>query len=416
MKFSNLDTIDLRHEALQQILAVIQRDGYFPRSFKHARYWKPDVLTFDFQCADGVGFGFDLECNTRGYKLRAVPRGDASLYRLRGRLGAETKAVAGQTKRELTWWHKTHSLQGIALGASARMCAAISLLETSSKSRNSRSVGSYWWDHQANFGDAIGPWLIELITGRPAHNVIDASPEQHGIMTVGSIITDMNRPNMTIWGSGLLGPLRPHVVARLEKRPPRLITAVRGALTRNELVTELGWNVPEIFGDPALLLPRFVTPSPPLHRAATPAIVPHYSHKSLVSASVQSGEDEHFSIVDVGEPVEKVVAQIANSKSVVSTSLHGLILAQAYGVPWTWLRLVDKALVGDEFKFRDFFSTLDDRNISICFVDSTDLNTDLYVDLAKDATLPDARYDPSALLDAFPHRAIPRIDVDYLKR
>ena len=52
-----------------------------------------------------------------------------------------------------------------------------------------RSVPGYWWDLQENFGDQIGAWIIEMITGRPAHNTMGDPAAGYGLVTVGSILT-----------------------------------------------------------------------------------------------------------------------------------------------------------------------------------------------------------------------------------
>src|SRR5699024_7396414 len=86
------------------------------------------------------------------------------------------------------------------------------------------------------------------------------------------------------------------------------------------------------------------------------AVVPHYSHKRLISEELVERSGCKF--VDVEQGPQDVASEIAGAKAVVSTSLHGLIFAQAYGVPWLWLKISDRHLAGQDFKFEDFFSTL----------------------------------------------------------
>ena len=96
------------------------------------------------------------------------------------------------------------------------------------------------------------------------------------------------------------------------------------------------------------------------------------------------------------------MSQIATSRAVVSTSLHGLIVAQAYGVPWVWLNIIDSQLVGNNFKFDDFFSTLEKTQVSRVDVKADQIRDIALDDVAAKATLPEPRYDPHALLNAFP--------------
>src|SRR5690606_15342448 len=118
--------------------------------------------------------------------------------------------------------------------------------------------------------------------------------------------------------------------------------------------TKLGWNVPKIYGDPALLLPRFHQPRPNTVASDRITIVPHYFHKEIFS-SVDPG----FHVVDVARDPAVVVDEIATSRACISTSLHGVIVAHAFGVPWVWLRVADHPLRGDAFKFEDFFTVMD---------------------------------------------------------
>src|SRR5690606_16813944 len=130
------------------------------------------------------------------------------------------------------------------------------------------------------------------------------------------------------------------------------VCSVRGKLTQSQLENELGWQVPSIYGDPALLLPRYYQPQ---HNNLTKriAICPHFSHQPFFSTL---NDSELLSVVDVCESPIKVVDQIVNSSCCISTSLHGIIIAQAYGVPWLWLNIRNNELLGGNFKFHDFFS------------------------------------------------------------
>lgn len=77
-------------------------------------------------------------------------------------------------------------------------------------------------------------------------------------------------------------------------------------------------------------------------------------------------------------------------------------MAQAYGVPWVWLNIIDSQLVGSNFKFDDFFSTLQKAQVSRVDVNSDQIRDISLDDVAAKATLPESKYDPRALLNAFP--------------
>jgi hypothetical protein len=258
-------------------------------------------------------------------------------------------------------------------------------------------VLTYWWDQKPNFGDTIGPWLVGAMTGRPVVNSKWTEPQQPSLFTVGSVVGHLNVPGHKLWGSGIINPLGAEKACRIGPNKPAAIHAVRGRLTRHELTTKLGWDVPEVYGDPALLLPRFMEPAPS-KQAGKIAIVPHYSHKPHFAGV----KGPRLNVVNVGNGLERVVAQIAHASHCISTSLHGIIIAHAYGVPWTWLRIGDHALHGDDFKFEDFFSVLARDEVTEAIVAAEQIPETDFVKLAQAARRPADTLSPDPLQDAFP--------------
>ena len=266
------------------------------------------------------------------------------------------------------------------------------------------AVNVFWWDAKANFGDAIGPWLVSAITNKVPVNGRGRNLLPAPLMSVGSILNLVEQDNTIVWGSGLIDRLSPTRIKHLRSINNVTIRAVRGRLTRSEVMEKVGWDVPEVYGDPALLLPRFLPILDSEFGANKISVVPHYVHieyfKKLGSETVD--------IVDVQTGLESVVRQIATSKACISTSLHGLIIAQAYGVPWVWIRVNDEQLSGDTFKFEDFFSTLERADVSSIDVAKNGIaDLDLY-SVARQASLPALRISLDDLLDSFPQQALTR--------
>ncbi|WP_172829032.1 GT-D fold domain-containing glycosyltransferase [Paraoerskovia marina] len=255
----------------------------------------------------------------------------------------------------------------------------------------------YWWDERPNFGDAVGPWLVQAMSGHEPVNARRRKELSPVLWAVGSTIGYLDRNNVDIWGSGLMEPLQGSKLDALRKLENVRVHAVRGTETRSELVSKLGWEVPEVYGDPALLLPRFYT-AKPAAQSGRIAVVPHYVHVKHLPSSLGDGSV----VVDVASDLESVVDTIAQADVCISTSLHGIIIAQAYGVPWIWLRVVDHPLGGDAFKFRDFFSTIDDSQASTVAVKASELGTLDIESLASRATLPSLTIALDSLESAFP--------------
>lgn len=256
-----------------------------------------------------------------------------------------------------------------------------------------------WWDERPNFGDAVGPWLAKRLSGLTPVNGRGRRLATPALATAGSIAGWLEQDGSGIWGSGLMGPLEGDSLARLRSLENVRVHAVRGRNTRKELVQKTGWEVPEVFGDPALLLPRFLSAGGAGSTGGI-AVVPHLDHRSCTEAAAGPG----ITMVDVREGVETVVRKIAGADACVSSSLHGIIVAQAYGVPWVWLRVSDRIISGDRYKFDDFFTTLDAGAVRSCDVPADALSPGLFEQLAARAALPELTIGLDPLLQSFPHR------------
>lgn len=98
-----------------------------------------------------------------------------------------------------------------------------------------------------------------------------------------------------------------------------------------------------------------------------------------------------------------VIDQIVNSDICISTSLHGLIVAQAYGVPWVWLTVAENKLEGDNFKFEDFFSTLhEQQEIANFHLELAEITEENVLKISSLARRSDYKYSLNALLDSCP--------------
>lgn len=117
------------------------------------------------------------------------------------------------------------------------------------------AIATTWWVKRANFGDLIGPVLVRALTGRPVVHSKYAATREPALFTAGSVLTFPGVPGSRVWGSGLIRPLTKQERLRMSDWRPPTLSAVRGRLTGEQLRTHLGWEVPEVFGDPALLAP-----------------------------------------------------------------------------------------------------------------------------------------------------------------
>ncbi|MEP2770530.1 MAG: polysaccharide pyruvyl transferase family protein [Fulvivirga sp.] len=202
-----------------------------------------------------------------------------------------------------------------------------------------------WWhnnDGISNFGDELGPYLVEKITGKTVRfQKTSRMPWPKTHMVIGSILAAAKR-NCIIWGAGLID--------RKTKVGPAIFYAVRGPLTR-EILIKQGHKVPEVYGDPAILLPRFLKPK--VISNAEIGIIPHIVDYEMVKVKV----DDRIKVIDLTKDIEEVVKDICSCSFTFSSSLHGIIVSHAYGIPSRWVKFSDK-LYGDGIKFNDYYHSV----------------------------------------------------------
>ena len=194
--------------------------------------------------------------------------------------------------------------------------------------------------YPGNLGDVLNPYVVEKLSGRPPRYV----PRGKCLLAIGSTIKFATEETV-VWGAGT-----PRMSDRLH--PKARYRAVRGPLTR-ELVLQSGGECPPVYGDPTWFLPRLYRPSRVTRRYRL-GLVLHHANQG----EVQAGEGVRPISVLRGsyEEIERFVDELHECDSVLSTSLHGLIIAHAYGIPARWCEVPDSAapLPGDGTKFRDY--------------------------------------------------------------
>jgi len=201
---------------------------------------------------------------------------------------------------------------------------------------------TYWydaWGEKGNVGDRIAPLVLEYLLG---HKVNNCLPTDKGKLLSEGSVAEFIEEGDTVFGSGLIQPMR-----LLCKRNVNIVM-VRGPLTRYELMN-VGYDVPECYGTLASLLPEII----PGHenKEYKLGIIPHYVEKN--EAKIYQG---HF--IDVMSDPKDFINEVCKCETVISSSLHGIIIAEAYGVPAVWIQLTNK-IIGGDFKFKDYYMSTD---------------------------------------------------------
>lgn len=129
--------------------------------------------------------------------------------------------------------------------------------------------------------------------------------------------------------------------------PQARVLAVRGPLTK----AALGIEGDIALGDPGLLVARWASRGTARWRIG---IVPHGMHRedpSLQDLIARCGRAA--TVVDVRRDPGSVIRHISHCSAILTTSLHGLVMADALGIPAAWTQR-HPPLWGGDFKFRDY--------------------------------------------------------------
>lgn len=201
----------------------------------------------------------------------------------------------------------------------------------------SNPVKFWWWNGASpgNLGDILTPLILDYFKIPWTHS------RDFEAISTGSIVK-VARAGTIVLGSGIISQ-RDYACTDADYR------FVRGPYTRQQ-VLHFGGTCPEIYGDPALLMPLIIDPEPKRYDVA---IIPHYSHYDEVKERYPKHQVIKLRTRDCVETIK----QITQCRHVVSSSLHGIILAHAYGIPAAWTEF-STGLKGDGIKFLDYYASV----------------------------------------------------------
>lgn len=244
-----------------------------------------------------------------------------------------------------------------------------------------------------NWGDLINPELVAALGAK--YNDIDIDLKNHYLgnytmdyqLVIGSVLQHADA-STRVWGSGLISP------ALGESFTVKSVHAVRGPKTRAALINK-GIDCPEVYGDPALLMP-FVFPNKQ-QKEYKLGIILHNDH-STDEISDKLVEDPDVLIISLRGSFHKVLDQILSCENIASSSLHGLIVPEAYGIPTKRL-ILGNQLYGGDFKFMDYYQSINVEPGEALQFDKSVSSKD---DLINSCTKKSLNIDLSALVAACP--------------
>jgi len=140
----------------------------------------------------------------------------------------------------------------------------------------------------------------------------------------------------------------------------------------------------------------------PAHRLG---IVPHYvdsDHPWIASLRAEDG----VTVLDVRDPAPAFFAQMMACAAIASSSLHGLVFAEALGIPNVWLDLRPES-PDREFKYHDWFSLADQPQAAPLRVE----REPRAADIVAASALHDVKIDEQALRTAVPRSVLDELSI-----
>lgn len=206
-----------------------------------------------------------------------------------------------------------------------------------------------------NVGDMLGPYILEKISKiKPIQKAPSDNLNESCLMMVGSTARD-SRKNSILSGVGII--LKNDTIKEFKD-----VWAVRGKKTLEKVKETINKNNYNIdindiaLGDPGILMPFFY-PNYLINTVKKKykyGVILHYVDDIKVFRRNLYHKNVIF--ISVSLPVEEFINQIILCEKILSSSLHGIILANAYNIPVCWIRFPKTILPLDDIKFHDYFS------------------------------------------------------------
>lgn len=201
----------------------------------------------------------------------------------------------------------------------------------------------YYRSEVPNFGDDINPWFWEKAFGL---NVAATQEKNESVLLgIGTLINDLlpKAATIHILGSGAgYGNTIPSV------KDNWIVHFVRGPLTAKRI----GVDTSKVITDPVILLYDWIEKASVKHYKHS--FMPHYAINSIKLKRAVERAGIHY--ISPSDKRDDVIDQVNRSENLITSAMHGSILAEALRVPWHPVITSPEIL---SFKWKDFLYTLD---------------------------------------------------------
>jgi len=210
------------------------------------------------------------------------------------------------------------------------------------------SIYGYWGIYP-NFGDQLTPEILKFFGFSPIYSSFNPKIpfiKKANFLCVGTLL--QNTPEN--FDGIILGTGMDNVQKQFKKA---LILGVRGELTKKNL--KIKNNI--CLGDPGLLM-SYIYPES-VEKKYLLGIIPHFVDKnSLIINKWRKKFGDKVKIIDVQRSPMKVIKDIKQCKNIISSSLHGLIIADAFNIPNIMFAIEETIPETGYHKYIDYYTSL----------------------------------------------------------
>lgn len=202
-----------------------------------------------------------------------------------------------------------------------------------------------------NIGDALSPVMVALMSGQDVQR-LPTKTQALRMGCVGTIGHGFSGGEVFFWGTGSSRWTNPSAPAaerlEFEITPDSsfTVTATRGPVSEN-ILTGRGEGTVGVYGDPVWLLPRFYNPT--VEKKWKLGVIVHLSELSdrdpeahlraeLLRYQIPLEMRDDIRIINTVSAIDiqgirGKIDEILACERIVSTSLHGMVFAESYGIP-----------------------------------------------------------------------------------
>lgn len=279
-----------------------------------------------------------------------------------------------------------------------------------------KKVKVFYWIGQRNFGDMLNIDIPQKLFGIDS---VLSSPEECEASFIGSLLDDFlykgifkfgckykrvyEKPPVKVWGTGFITKENCYV-KRLFNLPETNFRrldcyAIRGkeSLKRIKKIYPKQKFDDVVVGDPGLLSSFLIKKN--CEKKYKLGIIPHHIEMDMPIWNKINDYIKDSTIIRVDGNVIDTITKIAQCDLIISSSLHGLIVADSFNIP-NMRVIASDLLIGGDYKFNDYYSAFDidihnkimtndlfnNKNILECISDNYKISSDR-VNILKNSLL-----------------------------